>query len=63
MEQAREITQLRNDINNLKTVVENLTILMNKKLMNELHEESKNIESGKFLTKQEFERKNKVKIN
>ena len=29
----------------------------------ELQEETKNIESGEFLTEEEFERKHKVKIN
>ena len=63
MEQAKEITQLRNDVNNLKEVVERITILMNRKLMRELNEEAKNIESGDYLTEKEFERKHKVKIH
>ena len=57
-----EITQLRNDINQLKEVVERMAILMNRKLINELNEEARNIESGQFLTEEEFERKHKVKI-
>jgi hypothetical protein len=63
MEQIREITQLRNDVNNLKEVVERMAILMNRKLINELNEEAKNIESGEFLSEEEFERKHKVKIH
>lgn len=64
MEQTREIIiQLRSDVNNLKEVVERLSILMNRKLIKELHEETKNIESGEFLTEEEFERKHKVKIH
>ena len=57
-----EILQLRKDVNNLKEVVENLTILMNKKLIRELQEEADNIESGEFLTEEEFEKNHKVKI-
>ncbi|MBS3071599.1 hypothetical protein J4408_01275 [Candidatus Pacearchaeota archaeon] len=63
MEQAEEIAQLRNDVNGMKEVIENLAMLMNKKLIKELQEEAKNIEAGEYLTKQEFERKHKVKIN
>ena len=63
MEQAEEIAQLRNDVNGMKEVIENLAMLMNKKLIKELKEEAKNIEAGEYLTKQEFERKHKVKIN
>ena len=33
------------------------------KLTNELNEEAKNIESGQFLTEEEFESKHKVKIS
>lgn len=63
MEQAREIVQLRNDINGLKEVVENLAILMNRKLMKELYQEAENIESGELLTEEEFARKHKVRIH
>ncbi len=63
MEQTKEIIELRNDVNSLREVIENLAILMNKKLIKELQEESKYIEAGEYLTKQEFERKHKVKIN
>ena len=63
MEQNKEMIQLRRDVNNLKEIVENLTILMNKKLMKELHEEAENIESGEYLTEEEFEKKHKVKIH
>ena len=62
MEQSKEIVQLKRDVNNLKEVVENLAILMTKKLIRELQEESDNIESGEFLTEEEFEKKHKVKI-
>ena len=58
----KEIVQLRRDVNNLKEVVENLAILMNKKLIRELQDEADNIESGEFLTEEEFEKKHKVKI-
>ena len=63
MEQTKEITRLRSDVNNLKETVERLSILMNKKLIKELNEEAENIESGDFLTEEEFERKHKVKIH
>jgi len=59
----KEIMHLRSDVNNLKEIVERLTILMNKKLIKELHEEAENIESGEFLTEEEFEKKHKVKIH
>ena len=49
-----EIVQLRNDVNNLREVVERMAMLMNRKLINELNEEAKNIESGQFLTEEEF---------
>ena len=55
--------QLRNDVNQLKEVVERMAILMNRKLIKELNEEAENIESGQFLTEEEFERKHKVKIH
>lgn len=58
-----EITQLRNDVDKLKEIVERMSILMNRKLIRELDEEAKNIESGQFLTEEEFERKHKVKIH
>ena len=58
-----EIMQLRNDVNQLKEVVERMAILMNRKLIKELNEEAENIESGQFLTEEEFERKHKVKIH
>ena len=63
MEETIEIKQLRNDLNSLKEVVERMAILMNRKLIRELNEEAKNIESGEFLTEEEFERKHKVKIH
>ncbi len=62
MEQAKEISQLRIDVNNLKEVVENLATLMNKRLIRELQEEAESIESGEYLTEAEFEKKHKVKI-
>ena len=55
--------QLRSDVNNLKEVVEKLAILMNRKLIKELYTEAGNIESGDFLTQEEFENKHKVKIH
>ena len=58
-----DMIQLRNDVDKLKEVVERLAILMNRKLIRELHEEVKNIGSGEFLTEQEFERKHNVKIH
>ena len=63
MGETIEIKQLRNDVNNLKEVVERMAILMNRKLIKELNEEAENIESGQFLTEEEFERKHKVKIH
>ena len=57
-----EIVQLRIDVNNLKELVEKLSILMNKRLIRELKEETYNIESGDFLTEEEFEKKHEVKI-
>ena len=63
MKEAGEIMRLRNDVNNLKEVVERIAILMNKKLIKELNEEAENIESGEFLTEEEFERKHKIKIH
>jgi hypothetical protein len=62
MRQDSEFLQLRRDVNNLKEVVENLAILMNKKLIKELQEEADTIEAGEFLTEEEFENKHKVKI-
>ena len=58
-----EIAQLRNDVNRLKELVERMAMLMNRKLIRELNEEAENIESGQFLTEEEFERKHKVKIH
>ena len=58
----KAIIELRRDVNNLKEIVENLAILMNKKLIVELQEEADNIESGEFLTEEEFEKRHKIKI-
>ena len=58
-----ELIQIREEVNNLKEIVESLVILMNKKLVHELYEEYKNIESGDYLTEEQFEKKNKVKIH
>jgi hypothetical protein len=60
--EEKEIVQLRNDVNKLKETVEKLAILMNRKLIMELNEEAKNVESGEYLTEEEFEKKHKVKI-
>ena len=58
----KEFVQLRRDVNNLKEVVENMAILMNKKLIKELQEEAEGIEAGEFLSEEEFEKKHKIKI-
>ena len=63
MEQSKEIIQLRNDVNHLKELVENLTIVLNKKLVNELYEEADNIENGEYLTEEEFFNKHKIKTH
>ena len=57
-----ELIQLREEVNNLKEIVESLAILMNKKLVHELYEEYKNIESGDYLTEEQFEKKIKLKF-
>ncbi len=62
MEQNAEIGQLRKDVNSLKETVENLSILLNKELIKELQEEADSIKSGDFLTEEEFEKKQNVKI-
>ena len=63
MEQIKEISRLRKDVDSLKETVENLAILLNKRLMVELYEEAENIDSGEFFTEEEFEKKHKVKIH
>ena len=63
MNETMEIMELRNDLDNLKEIVEKLAILINRKLVKELNEEAKNIEAGEFLREEEFERKHKVKIH
>ena len=63
MEQQKEIMQLRNDLNNLKEIVENFSILLNKRLMNELYGEAEEIEDGEFLTEEEFSKKHNIKIH
>ncbi len=61
--ESKEIVQLRRDVNNLKEIVENLAILLNKRLMNELYEEAENIGNGEYLTEEEFSNKHKIKIH
>lgn len=63
MEQTKEIIALREDIDNLKEIVERLAILMNKKLVYELYEEAKSISSGNYLSEEEFEKKHNLKIH
>ena len=63
MEQNKEIITLREDVNNLKEIVEKLTILMNRKLVYELYGEAKNISSGNYLSEEEFEKKHNIKIH
>lgn len=63
MEQNREVIKLKEDVNNLREIVEKLVILMNKSLIHELYIESKNIESGAYLTEEDFEKRHKVKIH
>ncbi len=62
MEQNKEIITLREDVNNLKEIVERLTILMNRKLVYELYEEAKDINSGDYLSEEEFEKEHNIKI-
>lgn len=57
-----DILHLRKDLNDLKETVETLSILINKELIKELNEEVNNMESGEFLTKEEFQRKHNIKI-
>mgnify|MGYP001562418878 CR=1 FL=1 len=63
MEQAKEIMQLRNDVNNLKEVVEKIAILLNKKLIKELYVEAENIEKGDYLEEEEFFKKHQIRIH
>lgn len=50
----KEIVQIKKDIINLKEAIENISILLNKGLLKELREESRNIEKGEYLTEEEF---------
>ena len=63
MEQAqvKEIIELKRDVNDLKEVVENITILLNKKLMIELYQEAKSIQEGEYYSEEEFIKKHKIK--
>lgn len=63
MEQTEEIMQLRRDLNNLKEIVENLAILLNRKLMKELYEEAQNVENGEYIAEEEFSDKQTLKLN
>ncbi len=61
MEQQKEILNLKEDVSSLKEAVENLTILLNRKLINELYKEVENIKNGDYLTEKEFAEKHKIK--
>lgn len=54
---------LRNEVNSLKEMVENIAVLINKKFIQELYGEVKNIEAGDYLSEEEFEQKHKIKIH
>lgn len=60
-QQSKEIMQLKNDVNNLKKIVENIATLLNKRLINELYQEAKNIQEGKYYTEEEFMKKHEIK--
>ena len=61
MEQSKEIIRLKEEVNNLKEVVENITLLLNKRLIKELYLEVENIENGEYLTEKQFLKKHKIK--
>ncbi|MBI2003925.1 hypothetical protein HYS72_00480 [Candidatus Pacearchaeota archaeon] len=63
MAQNEEIIMLRNEVNSLKEMVENIAVLINKKFIQELYGEVKNIEAGDYLSEEEFEQKHKIKIH
>jgi len=53
--------QLREDVTNLKEVVENIATILNKKLIEELYKEAENVQKGKYYTEEEFMEKHKLK--
>lgn len=61
--ESKEIMQLRRDLNNLKEIVENLAVLMNKRLINELYGDAESIKKGEYLTEEEFSRKHRIRIH
>lgn len=54
--QHNELTKIKEDIAYLKETIENMSIILNKKFIEELHEESKNIKNGEYLTEEEFKK-------
>jgi len=60
-QEAKEIGKLKEDVSNLKEVVENITTLLNRKLINELYEEAKKIEEGEYYTEEEFKKRHNIK--
>lgn len=59
--ELRNIKELRKEVINLKDVVENIFILLNKKLIKELYKEAEKMRNGAYYTKEEFMKRHHLK--
>lgn len=53
---SNELTKIKEDIAYLKETIENMSVILNRRFIEELHEESENIKNGEYLTEEEFKK-------
>lgn len=59
----KNIKELREEVNDLKSLVENISLLLNKKLIKELYKEVENINEGEYYNKEEFMKRHIIKTH
>ena len=57
----RNVNELREEVSSLRGIVENISLLLNKKLIKELYKEAEKIKKGEYYTKEEFMKRNHLK--
>jgi len=58
---VKNVNELREEVNDLKNLVENISTLLNKKLIKELYKRAEDIDKGEYYTKEEFMKRNFLK--
>jgi len=61
LQSRREISEIREELHNLKELIENLFILLNKKLIKELYKEFESVSKGNYYTEEEFMKRHHLK--